>query len=368
MKTFLNLIQEIQDQGRCNLCGGCVTFCSAINYEALAIDSDGWPYFKEIDKCIECGLCYSICSQTGELDNEIKESVQWKEPFGKVMEVSVARAKDKNMRSRGADGGVVSSILVHLFDTRRIDGAIVSKNTLGGRVSFLAKSREDILASTGIHLKKSHGMVDFAREYSTFSPSASELKELKKHSLERVAFVGVPCQVNTIRKMQSLGLVPSDIIHYCFGVFCSGNYYFTESFLRGLEAKYRFRYEEIERINVKDDFIISLSTGEHLLIPLYELEKVRRLACNFCDDFSAGYADISFGGTGAQSGWITAITRTDNGRSVFRDALENRLETFRFKDNPKYITMAEEKIELMAEFKKKKADQSKKALKSMASG
>ena len=326
MKTFFNLIQEIQKKGRCNLCGGCVTFCSAINHEALGVDSDGWPYFKKIEKCNECGLCYSICPQTKELDNEIKEDAQWEEPFGKILEVSVARAKDKNLRDRGMDGGVVSSILIHLFDTGRIDGAIVSKNTQNGRVSFFAKSKEDILASTGIHFKKSHGMVDFAHEYSTFSPSTSELKELKNYPLERVAFVGAPCQVNTIRKMQSFNLVPSDIIHYCFGVFCSGNYYFTKRFLSGLEAKYKL------------------------------------LACDFCDDFSAGYADISFGRTGAEPGWTTAITRTDIGKSIFRNALENSLETFRFEDNPKYITMAEDKIETMSRFKKETADQSKKSL------
>ncbi|MBU1343474.1 MAG: Coenzyme F420 hydrogenase/dehydrogenase, beta subunit C-terminal domain [Proteobacteria bacterium] len=362
MKTFFNLIQEIQKEGKCNLCGGCVTFCSAINHEALGVDSDGWPYFKAIDKCIECGLCYSICSQTNELDNEIKKDAQWKEPFGKVIEISVARAKDESLRDMGTDGAIVSAILIHLFDTQRIDGAIVSKNTRYGRVSFLAKSKEDIFASTGIHFTKSHGMVDFAHDYSTFSPSTSELKELKNHSLERVAFVGVPCQINTIRKMQALDLVPSEIIKYCFGIFCSGNYYFSERFLNLLEEKYGFSCKEVKKINVKEAFIISLFSGEQVLIPLHELDRVKRLACDFCDDFSAGYADISFGGTGAPSGWTTAITRTQIGKAVFNDALKNKLETYRVDDNPQYITLAEKKIKIMSELKKQRADYSKTSL------
>lgn len=34
MKTFFNLIQEVQKPGLCHRCGGCVTFCTTINYGA----------------------------------------------------------------------------------------------------------------------------------------------------------------------------------------------------------------------------------------------------------------------------------------------------------------------------------------------
>ncbi|MBU2628483.1 MAG: Coenzyme F420 hydrogenase/dehydrogenase, beta subunit C-terminal domain, partial [Proteobacteria bacterium] len=90
--------------------------------------------------------------------------------------------------------------------------------------------------------------------------------------------------------------------------------------------------------------------------------RVKCLACDFCDDFSAGYADISFGGTGAPSGWTTAITRTQIGKAVFNDALKNKLETYRVDDNPQYITLAEKKIKIMSELKKQRADYSKTSL------
>jgi len=56
MKTFFDLIQEIQKPGLCHRCGGCVTFCSAVNYGALELDVEGKPRYGEIEKCIECGL------------------------------------------------------------------------------------------------------------------------------------------------------------------------------------------------------------------------------------------------------------------------------------------------------------------------
>ena len=41
MKTFTNLIEDVQKPGLCHRCGGCVTFCTAINYGALELDSEG---------------------------------------------------------------------------------------------------------------------------------------------------------------------------------------------------------------------------------------------------------------------------------------------------------------------------------------
>ncbi len=362
MKTFLNLIEEIQKNGKCNLCGRCVTFCSVINNEALRMDNDGWPYVKDINRCIECGLCYRICSQSqGMAKNTRKEDTPGTS-FNHSMKVLIARAKNKIFRQHGTDGGVVSSILARLFDTGKIDGAIVSKNTRSGRISFFAQSKEDILQSAGDQLNRTAQLMNAGREYSTFSQSTHELKNLTSTAFNRVAFVGVPCQINTVRKMQSMALSPSDRITYCFGVFCSGNYYFSPRFLKELEKKYTFKCEDIKKINIKEAFILTLSNDKQLLIPLNELDAAKRLACDFCDDFSAGHADISFGGTGADHGWTSVIARTDIGESVLSDALNHCLETFHEQKAQTCAASAEKKIKALSTLKKEKVDQSKKSL------
>lgn len=169
-KSFFNLIQEVQKTGKCHHCGGCVTFCSTINQGALKMDDEGRPCFDDIEKCIECGLCYDICPETSELDQKIKENASWETPFGKIISHSISRARDKTILEKGTDGGVVTAILLHLFDTGRINGAIVSKNTEHGRVPFLATTREDLIASAGSSFSNSHGMTRLTEEYNTFSP------------------------------------------------------------------------------------------------------------------------------------------------------------------------------------------------------
>ena len=151
MKTFFNLVQEVQKPGLCYRCGGCVTFCTAINYGALEIDQNGKPVYGDMEKCIECGLCYSICPEIKELDEETKRKAAWSEPMGRVIETTVVRASDPLVRDLATDGGAVTGLLLHLFDRNRIDGAIVTRPV--GRFQrqpFLATTREEIMGSAGL--------------------------------------------------------------------------------------------------------------------------------------------------------------------------------------------------------------------------
>lgn len=356
MKSFFNLIQEVQKQGKCHHCGGCVTFCSAINYSALKFDETGKPCYTDIEKCIECGICYMVCPEVSELDKEIKKRAQWSVPAGRIIGTSVARAKDPIVQERGTDGGVVTAILLHLLETGRINGAIVSKNTKTGRVPCLATSKEEILDSAGTHFEVSPGMANFADEYSTFSPSIKALKEMRKEGVEKIAFVGTPCQINTIRKMEALGIVPADSIEFCLGLFCAGHFIFHDKEFHQIEKKYGFKYRDIESLNIKTDFILNLESGEQIIIPLEQLDIVKRTACNLCNDFSAEYADIAFGGLGAEKGFTTIVTRTPLGRAVLAEALEKVLDPYKYEDNPKYATNAENAVLKTSANKKEKAE------------
>ena len=86
MKTFHNLIEDVQKPGLCHRCGGCVTFCTAVNYGALVLDAEGQPGYGDEDKCIECGLCYSICPEIDELDAETQKKLGWAPPIGRIIE------------------------------------------------------------------------------------------------------------------------------------------------------------------------------------------------------------------------------------------------------------------------------------------
>lgn len=341
METFFDLVQQVQKPGLCHRCGGCVTFCTAVNFGALELDEDGKPRYADMEKCIECGLCYCICPEIDEFEEETRRNVAWSEPDGRIIETTVARANDPEIRRQGTDGGVVTALLLHLFDTGRIDGAIVT-TPAGGyrRRPSLAVSREDILAAAGFYFDTSHGMKQFSDRYVTYS-TIEEFAPVMKKGLRRVAMVGTPCQVKAFRRMEVLGIVPSDSVKYCFGLFCSGNFTFAEAERKKLAETYEFNWSDVVKLNIKEDFLVHLRDSSVLRIPLDGLDFMKRYACHYCPDYSAEFADIAFGGIGAEAGWTTVITRTPLGRAVFADARGSSVvEEFSRTDKPNYASDA----------------------------
>jgi len=329
MRSFEDLIKEVQERNLCHRCGGCVTFCTAINYGALELGENGYPHYKDKEKCIECGICSMLCPENDELDAEIKEQASWSEPAGRIMATNIVRARDQQVLERATDGGAVTGILLHLLDTGRIDGAIVSKHVgLFNREPYLASTKEDIFEACGSFFDASHGMVLYSEHYSTFSPSIQALSTVKKIGVNRVAFVGTPCQIVTLRKMQALGVVPSDSIYCHLGLFCAGNFAFDDNSRKRLEKIGDFKWSDVKKINIKGKMYIYLNSGVIHTLPLDEVDFIKRNACRYCDDYTAEYADLSFGGIGAHEGWTTVVTRTPLGMSILNSAERSVLEGY----------------------------------------
>ena len=95
VKSVRDLITEVQKPGFCGKCGGCVSFCSADTLGALKVDQKGMPVFADEEKCLRCGICYMICPNTNELDEELKKKLGWKSPIGLVRDCTSAKTTDR---------------------------------------------------------------------------------------------------------------------------------------------------------------------------------------------------------------------------------------------------------------------------------
>jgi coenzyme F420 hydrogenase subunit beta len=363
MKTFDNLIEDVQKPGLCHRCGGCVTFCTAVNYGALELDEEGKPRYGDVDKCIECGLCYSICPEIDELDEETKKKLAWSPPIGRIIETGIARATDPDVRKNATDGGVVTALLLHLLKSGKIDGAIVTRQSGPFlREPFLAVSEADIRSAAGFFFDTSHGMKSFSDYYATYG-QIREFEPLIKKGLQRVAFVGTPCQIKSVRRMQTLNIIPADTIKFCLGLFCSGNFVFGDTQKDKIAKIGGFQFDDVQKINIKEDLIIHLNSGEVKTMMLDELEFMKRFACYFCPDYSAEYADVSFGGIGAEQGWTTLITRSPVGRAIIADARSKKaIEENRRDGYQKLHSQALQKIKAWSIRKKETAQKNRKPL------
>ena len=192
--------------------------------------------------------------------------------------------------------------------------------------------------------------------------SIEEFDPMIKKGLRRVALVGTPCQIKSVRRMQTLNIIPSDSIKFCLGLFCSGNFVFGKKEQEKLGQIGGFKFKNVKKINIKEELIVHLNSGEKKTMMLEELEFMKRFACYFCPDYSAEYADISFGGIGSEEGWTTVITRTPVGRAIFADARPTAIDENRTQDFNKRTAQALKKVQTWSARKKDTAAQNRKVL------
>jgi len=274
-----DLMLQVRDRGLCRQCEGCVAFCTSMQYEEIELQPDGLPSYQNGSGCsLDCGLCYMICPVTGDLKNEVREMVSWVPPHGRIMSAYVENGTNGNGRTREIPEPL-TGMLLHLFDVGRIDGAIFTTKAFSeGNGAWLGTSRQEVMIMNEIAGDKISDVIKFSL------PTYSEaLVQARQKGLKRLAFVGMPCEIETTRNMQVLGIIPADIISYRLGMFC-----LTDS------------------LSSKEQNIPGL-TGQELS------------ACDLCHEFSSELADISLGFVPGDSR-STVLIRTSLGMEAFMGA------------------------------------------------
>lgn len=321
VKSFLDLIAEVRSRGICGACGGCVSFCSAGQLNALRFGEDGLPEFANEQECLKCGICYLVCPQIRALDGELKRKHQWSKPVGQCRELDSAKTTDAQVAAVATDGGVVTSLLLYALDQGLIEGAVVS-HRIGpfSRLPAVATSARELIEAAGSYFGEAAHLEEVGKSYTSFIPAVREVGKLRQWGLQKVAFVGTPCQVYSLRKMQLLKVVPSDAVVLVIGLFCMESFSFNDQARCRLEKKIGITLDSVEKLNIKDDIMMSTADGEVLHLPFDLMDDIARPACFACKDFTNEFADISCGGLGSPDGYTTVMVRTDTGEQVYSGA------------------------------------------------
>ena len=321
-KSFQDLINDVHDKGICQECGGCVSFCSSADFHIIDfVDNFSPPVYIRKDECLECGICHYICPQTRASDYDLNRSFTFSDynsmPLGPYYEIYSCQSTDSKFLKYGTDGGVVNSIINFLIEKKQIDGAIVAKiESPFSRKATFVNNKEDLLRSSGAFLN----IFSQLKEVQKVSTYTHAIPELKKYSSNKLAVVGTPCQIYTMRCMQELGVTPSQNIEVCLGLFCFENFLFDKPQIEKFEKNFNIQLENIKKINIKEDLIITLRDDKKIHIPFNHLTEYMRPACSACNNFTNIYADLSFGGLGSPDKYTTVIVRTKKGKEILSKA------------------------------------------------
>ncbi|MFX0019255.1 MAG: Coenzyme F420 hydrogenase/dehydrogenase, beta subunit C-terminal domain [Promethearchaeota archaeon] len=360
-KSFEDLIKDVHEQGICGECGGCVSFCSAHEIKAIEMFESGPPRYYNKDNCLKCGICYLVCPQTHVLDDQLNKRYDYKISIGNWRKISSSKATSEEIRKNATDGGAVTAILLYLMEKNLINGAIVSKKEGPfSRIPFFATTKEELIEAAGSHYDISHGVTSLEK-YNSFVPTITKLKAVVSSDAMNIAVVGTPCQIMSIRKMQELSILPAHIVKYTLGLFCNLNFSFNAEARKNLEDKFDFSFDDVERLNIKENLIVQLKNNQMKYIDFKDIHEFARPACFACRDFSNVYADISFGGLGSKDGYTTAIIRTQIGEDIYNKALKKG-----YLEEPLEVNTSVKKSEILAKvisFGRRKFERYKNSLK-----
>lgn len=280
VKTFSDLEQEFHANNLCRRCGGCVTFCTTMQYNAIDMNREGYPHFVDKTRCIECGLCYSICSANEELNDEVKKMVSWEEPHGRVMGVGLYRTKDDSLRHNTGNSGVLTALLLHLFETGVIDAVMIPQNNSKHNGPVMLKGVQEIVKGSAMAHNPELGSILYGTGLNGNGKHRSAPRAGLNAAPKRLGFVGRPCQVHALRKLEYLGLMPSEYFGIKIGLFCSED-------------------------------AVSRQNGP---------------ACAVCQDYHAELADVSISDYTVQDDLTAVISRTSLGMMALSRAAKTALE------------------------------------------
>ncbi len=307
------LNKKIVSNGFCTLCGACEAACPT---ESISVSNEKNRRLHDCSEDLDtCPICYETCPHSEALllrtQKCVSDAPEKNEAIGYYRKIVLAQATDPKLRQSSRGGGVVTSLLTFGIENKMFDSAIVSKaepDNPAKPKAAVALVPDDILSAVGSKFFPS----PVAKAYGS---------AVYGYGKTKIAFVGVPCHVLALRKLEawrhklggSLGIA---IGLFCFGTFSMG------PLLKYIEDNYHVKPSEIKHIRLSNKFVVE-TDKEKIRIPVSEIEMSIMPSCRTCTDFTAELADISIGSAYPLEEWSTVIIRTKVGEEFFYKAVEN---------------------------------------------
>jgi coenzyme F420 hydrogenase subunit beta len=291
----------------CCRCGTCEAFCPRIEHK------ENKPALVEYDPL--CGLCFAYCPRTflnmGELEAKLFGRTRNAEEALGIFRNAVS-AQAKAGQGKAQDGGVATALLVQALESGVIDCAVVTDRDEEWRtVARVATTADEIKAAAGTKY--------------TISNSVYAVKEAMEKGFEKIGFVGTPCQIQALRKVQLLD-EPYDFgqkkISLLVGLFCMENFDYDELMTGLVKGKFGLDPKDAARFEIKKGmFRVIDKSGNAHEVKIEETDAFTFKGCGPCFDFASELSDVSVGSVGSSDGWSTVLTRTDAGEKLYAATL-----------------------------------------------
>lgn len=319
MKRLEN-ISEVVETGLCTSCGACVAVCPQ---QAVSMDeTPSGLLFASVNQmqCNGCGLCLRICGGHQLLSDLLPKN---DDPFkGHVLEAYCGYSCDPEIRDKGQSGGVTTAILSFMLESGKIDRALVTRMPEDGTLRpepFFAAKKEDLIHCQGSKYCPTAVVAAMARYGNTCDG--------------KMAIVGLPCQMHSIRNSQNLITKWKDNIVLTIGLFCDRTlaYGAIDFLLKGKANKDDvkiFRYRDKSLGGWPGSVYIQTKDGQRIYLPSRDRIAIKDFftppRCRLCFDKLNILSDISVGDAWGvredKKGFSVILARTRASLELLKEA------------------------------------------------
>lgn len=323
-----NNVQEVAEWRLCVGCGVCAYICPEKKVKLVDVIDSGIRPLVVGNSCSSCDECLKACpglaTSHNPLDNDTKYIQALRPGWGPVLEVWEGHASDPDIRYRGSSGGAATAIALYCLEKEGMQGVLhTAADTVHPtkNITAYSKTKADLLAATG-------------SRYSPTSPC--EDVRLIEEGSGLSAFIGKPCDVQGLRKAQSLRSELSEKVGLAVSIFCAG----TPSTLgtRNLLKNEGINPNDIAGLRYRGEgwpgnFVVTIKDKESTAKSLsYRdswgfLQEYRTYRCHLCPDGTGEFADISCGDPWyreikeGEEGYSLILVRTHKGRDILYGAI-----------------------------------------------
>lgn len=299
---FHKTAAAVIDAGRCIGCGGCIAACPS---DSITTAADGKPTLHKM--CTGCSACWDYCPVAGFRPEKMATLVNGPQAddFGPV-EGSYS-AKGAEDPEKVQDGGAVTALLVALLESGQIDGAVVTKRLDAFR-------GETVIATTAEEIREAGGSV-----YNQTNALAA-LGTLLPPGIERLAYVGTPCQISVLRALQRFPWryreSSANKVVIAIGLFCTRSFEPVKLMRELLERGENIA--DVNKVDIRDGKLyLHGGSGAREAGPVRDFRKATLGGCDECADFAGRTADIVIGNMGSVPGRSTVLVRSEVGRKAW---------------------------------------------------
>lgn len=321
-------VDDVTKWRLCVGCGACAVSCEKKNITIEDVCDQGLRPTVNKSGCDGCGKCIAVCPGLGISHCSLGSDelpLGLRNDWGPLLEVWEGYATDSEIRYSGSSGGAATAIALFCIENEFAGGVLhvgKDKEEPWRNKTKISQNRQDLISSTG-------------SRYSPASPCDG--LGMVESSSSPFVFIGKPCDIHGLRKLQEQRSQLKEKIGLAIGIFCAGTPATLGLF--DLLAKLQVPREKIDNIRFRGKgwpglFSVGLkgeSDSSHKLSYAESwgfLNNYRPYRCYICPDGTSEFADISCGDpwyrepSGEDSGRSMILVRTPKGRDILEAAMK----------------------------------------------